>query len=373
MSYIEELIYNKVAFAGQEEISVLFNQAMLEAFNHHYNKSEFFKKLCDFHKKTPGNIEDFSEIPFSFTGVLKKYDAITGSKDDVKLSLSSSGTGGKKTYIYLDKTSLDRITHIVKEIFGELGMVSQIPANHICFTYDPEVAHDVGTAFSDKMLTSLAGPAEVFYTMKYDEDTKDFELDVSGTIKKLIKYSKSDLPLRILGFPAHLYFTLQQYYKQGNDQLNLDKRSFVITGGGWKNHTGTEIPKEEFKRLLSDMLGLPVENIRDHFGMVEHGIPYVDCEYGHLHAPVYSKVVTVDPKTLQLNEHGKKGILALYSPYINSYPSPAVLSTDKAIIRNDCSCGRGDYIELIGRAGKKKHKGCAIVALDKLRGQIDSK
>ncbi|PLX16758.1 MAG: hypothetical protein C0601_09785 [Candidatus Muiribacterium halophilum] len=224
------------------------------------------------------------------------------------------------------------------------------------------------------MLTSLAGPAEVFYTMKYNAEKDDFELDVEGTIEKLIEFSKDkDTPLRILGFPAHLYFTLQEYYKKGNPQLKFDERSFVITGGGWKNHTGKEIPKNEFKKLLSDMLGLPLENIRDHFGMVEHGIPYVDCEHGNLHAPVYSKVFSVDPKNLNINKKGEEGILALYSPYINSYPSLAVLSTDKAVIRDDCPCGRGDYIDLIGRAGKKKHKGCAIVALDKLRGQIDNK
>jgi hypothetical protein len=104
--------------------------------------------------------------------------------------------------------------------------------------------------------------------------------------------------------------------------------------------------------------------------MVEHGIPYVDCEYGHLHVPIYSRAHVFDPLTYEIKDYDEEGLLTLFTPYINSYPSISLLTTDKAVVKNDCPCGRGPYIDLKGRAGKVKHKGCAIVALDKLKKQI---
>ncbi|MFW5781813.1 MAG: hypothetical protein ACOCWO_00820 [Candidatus Muiribacteriaceae bacterium] len=373
MKNIDRLIFQTEAFDFSEQSEKLFNLAMLESFGHHYNYSGLYRKVCQKQGVKPFSVTHYKEIPYTFVSSLKSHKFITGEEKDVEISLSSSGTGGKKTFIYLDMKSLQRIERIVHNIFGALGMVSDYATNYICFTYDPEIAGDVGTAFSDKMLTGLTGEGEVFYTMKYSEKEKDFLLDTDLTIKKLREYCNMPIPLRILGFPAHLYFTLQQYYDQGGRQLNMPEGSFIITGGGWKNHTGQEIPKEEFKKMLSDMLGIPVQNIRDHYGMVEHGIPYVDCEHGNMHVPSYSRCHTFDPVTGEIHDKDHEGLLMLFSPYCNSYPSISLISTDKVVIRDDCPCGRGKYIDLKGRAGKKKHKGCALVALDKLRGQIDSK
>jgi len=367
LDYINKLIFETGAFDFSDDTEKLFNNAMLQCFNYHYNNSEMYKKICDSRNINPDIVKKYIDIPDVFVTVLKTWEFITGSKENVKLTLSSSGTGGQKSFIYLDEKSLVNIQKIVKEIFSSLGMADTRVTNYVCFTYDPEVASDVGTAFSDKMLTSLTGVGEVFYTMQFDKTKNDFVLDIDKTIEKLDKFSKMSNPVRILGFPAHLYFSLLEYKKRYNKTLNLTEGSFVITGGGWKNHAGEEIPKAEFKNILSQMLGISVQNIRDHFGMVEHGIPYVDCEYGNLHIPVYSRAHTFNPYNESIQNYENEGLLMLFSPYVNSYPSISLLTTDKAAIREHCPCGRGPYIDLIGRAGLNKHKGCAIAAIEKLK------
>ena len=365
MSNIDRIIFDTDGFDFSKEKEIIFNSAMIESFNHHYNFSPLYKKLCNSESVKPWNITDYKNIPYTFVTVLKTHKFITGEEKDIIISLSSSGTGGKKTFIYLDQRSLDRIEHIVHKIFGDLGMCNNIKTNYICFTYDPEIAGDVGTAFSDKMLTGLTGIGEVFYTMKYNDNIKDFELAIDETIQKFLEFETYKAPVRILGFPAHLYFTLLEFKKRIGRNIRLPEGSFVITGGGWKNHTGKEIRKDEFKKILAEGLGISTECIRDHFGMVEHGIPYVDCEYGNLHIPSYSRCFAYDPVSQKILPNGKEGLLLLFSPYCSSYPAISLLSTDKVIIKEDCPCGRGPHIELIGRAGYKKHKGCAIVALEK--------
>ncbi|MGM0608128.1 MAG: hypothetical protein ACQESP_06895 [Candidatus Muiribacteriota bacterium] len=372
MNLIDKYILESKPFDFDHKNEEYFNKVMVESFKHHYQNSSLYKKLCKFKKISPDKINQYTEIPEIFVSALKKWEFITGSKKNVEITLSSSGTGGQKSRIFLDGKSLYRIEHIVRSIFDNMGMVTNQKNNYICFTYDPEVAHDVGTAFSDKMLTGLTGKGEVFYTMKFNKNINDFELDLNQTIKVFEKFEQQKNPLRILGFPAHLYFALCHFEKKFKRKLSLPKNSFVITGGGWKNHSGKEIPKNEFKKMLSEKLGISVENIRDHYGMVEHGIPYVDCEYGHMHVPSYSRLHTYDIYKNEINKFDKEGLLTLYTPYINSYPSIALLSSDRAIVRKDCKCGRGPWLDLKGRAGIKQHKGCAIAAIDKLRRQLDS-
>ncbi len=133
-------------------------------------------------------------------------------------------------------------------------------------------------------------------------------------------------------------------------------------------HKDQEVTKEIFKDRVEKVLGMPGQNIRDLFGMVEHGIPYVDCEHGRLHVPIYARVRAVDPETLQDLGIGRPGLMHLMTPYLSSYPSISLLATDIGIVEDKCPCGRpGHTFRVVGRAGLAKHKGCAITALELLK------
>jgi hypothetical protein len=142
----------------------------------------------------------------------------------------------------------------------------------------------------------------------------------------------------------------------------------VLTGGGWKNHQGEEIPKRVFARFAEKITGLPQANVRDLFGMAEHGIGYVDCEHGRLHVPVYAHAATRDPFTLKVLPPGQPGMLHLWTPLLRSYPSISLLTSDEAIVRPDpCPCGRpGAGLEIVRRLGLTRYEGCAIRALEYL-------
>lgn len=359
----------KNAFSHSIKNDRLFDEAMNEALRWHASRCPDFKAflavrgMTDFKKSWISQ-----EIPPLAVSIFKEFRLSSIPEEKVRIELTSSGTGGRKSAIILDNRSYNRIMTIVDHIFSSLGLVDRTQrVNYLCFTYDPKVAGSVGTAFSDKMLTGLTARRSVFYAIRWSKELNDFEFDLDATVKKLIEFGRRNEPVRILGFPAYLWQVCNRLEEKGI-RLDLGQKSFIITGGGWKMNKDQEVSKDFFKDRVERVLGIPRCNLRDLFGMVEHGIPYVDCEEGRLHVPVYSRVRVVDPETFMPIEDGKEGLLHLMTPYLSSYPSISLLTTDKAVIEGNCACGRaGKTFRITGRAGLAKHKGCAITALDLLK------
>jgi len=153
-----------------------------------------------------------------------------------------------------------------------------------------------------------------------------------------------------------------------NIKLHFPAESLLLTGGGWKSHTGETVNFEIYAELVNKLLGIKPDRIRDFYGMVEHGVPYMSCSHRNFHIPIYANVVSVDPGTLRILPEGEAGLLKLQTSYIRSTPSISVLSTDMGQIQSSCPCGLdGKYIVLKGRAGVQKHAGCAISASQLIR------
>lgn len=361
------------AFEHHADSRRLFNAAMAEALAWHRKHCPEFAAFLDLKGFGAGAEKAGSDflpetIPPLFVTIFKERRLISIPEERVKLELTSSGTGGQRSAIFLDQRSYRRILRIVDVIFDSLGMLDrQERVNYLCFTYDPRIAKNVGTAFSDKILTGLTRRARVFYAIRWHKETESFEFDLHATVRQLRAFATRPEPVRILGFPAHLWRVLDELEARGI-RLNLGPRSFIITGGGWKMDRDREVSKDVFKERVADLLGMPGENVRDLFGMVEHGIPYVDCEKGRLHVPIFARAQVLEPETLRPMPVGEPGLLHLMTPYLSSYPSISLLTTDRAVIERDCPCGRsGDTIRILGRAGLAKHKGCAITALELLK------
>ncbi len=359
----------KDAFNHTKDTDELFKKAMNEALRWHASKCPDFKEFLALQGLTNFKEDiEIEQIPPVMVTCFKEFKLASIPDERVKLELTSSGTGGRKSAIILDAKSYKRILKIVDNIFGSLGLLDRKQrVNYLCFTYDPKYAENVGTAFSDKILTGLTARRSVFYAIKWDEEKQDFTFDVKATAQKLRAFAKRPEPVRILGFPAYLWEVCDWLEERGVT-LEFNKDSYVLTGGGWKMNKDKEVTKDIFKDRVSKVIGIKHENVRDMFGMVEHGIPYMDCEAGRLHVPIYGKACALEPETLQPVKNGEEGLLYLMTPYLTSYPSIALLTTDKAVIEDNCPCGRnGNTIRIVGRAGLAKHKGCAINALELLK------
>lgn len=369
---VDRLIGMREAFDHGPQADQAFLEAMQANFRRHVDHCADFGRYCRMVGVMPDDIhdhEDVFRIPHVFVANFKRRTFITGSRDDIHLTLTSSGTGGEKSAIHLDRPSLARITSIVHHIYDAFGMVDRTtPTNYLAFTYDPRVARDLGTAFSDKLLTGLTRVGRVHYAIRWDAARSEFRLDREKCWQALERFAREDRPIRLLGFPAMIHDVLGQYARATGKRFQFGERSYLITGGGWKNLADQEIPKSEFRRLVSEWLGIPEANIRDLYGMVEHGVPYCECEHFHMHVPIYSRVVVRSPITLERLPLGEVGLFHMLTPYLNSFPALSLLTSDVGRLYADCPCGRpSPWLELMGRGGVTRHKGCAIAALDVLK------
>lgn len=351
----------------------LFLLSMQEAFAYHYLASEQFQALCADAGFYPWNLkrsDQFPRIPYFFVTALKYYEVASVPQEQIALTLKSSGTTGQTSQIVLDRTSLRRIKRIVHHIYGDLGMRDDRRTNYLCFTYDPEVAKDVGTAYSDKLLTSLTKVQDVFYAIEWNQEKNDWHLDSHRVEQALDRFEASGKPFRLLGFPAHTWEVLNEIVARRGKPYRFGPLSYVITGGGWKGFDGRAISPPEFREGISTALGIPRANTRDLYGMVEHGVPYCECEKHRMHVPRYSRVYARDPVTLEVLPPGRSGLLHFVTSYHHSYPAVSLLTTDYGHVLERCPCGRpSPVLVLEGRAGLTKHKGCAINAL-KVRADI---
>ena len=358
-----EILLESDPFEFSEASKKLFLESFKENALHHYHKHEFTRKLWDKLGFNPEEIyteEDLQKVPGTMVHLFKEHEFCSVSPEELELVLTSSGTGGQKSRQFLDKRSLENVKKLALSIHKALGMASEKEYNYLCFTYDPKVANDLGTAFTDELLTNFTGKKEVYYAIQWNEEKKDFILNEKGVVETLKRFEASDIPVRILGFPALLYEVIEKH----NLQLNLGEDSWLQTGGGWKGKADKEIPKTEFRKFIEERLGIPQRNQRDLFGMVEHGIPYVDCEKGNLHIPNFARVFVRSPYDLTLLPKGERGLLHFLCSYNFSYPAPSLLTTDYGRV-GECDCQMGGEILILeGRAGVTKHKGCALKALE---------
>lgn len=361
---IDKLCSIKNAFNFSKEAEKLFIDATIENYIFQLQNQpyiDYLSKKENFDVNNVKTIDDIYNIPCLFVGTMKITSFCNFPMDELALVLTSSGTNGQKTQAFLDKDSLKRIQQLSSNTFNSIGFTSEEAVHYFLFSYDIKKAKNVGTSWSDEQILALAPALSVNWMIEWDENKKEFVFDSQKWAETFVKLSK-DAPVRLLGFPAFMY-KLVEDIKENYGKINVHKNSFIIAGGGWKNHLGKSMELEDFMNYMEENIGLPRENIRDTYGMAEHGIPYCSCSKGHLHVPIYSRVLARDPITFAKKDYGNEGLLQLVTPFNTAQPNVSLLSTDIVTIEKDCPCGiKGDYISKIRRGGIAKHKGCAIAA-----------
>jgi phenylacetate-coenzyme A ligase PaaK-like adenylate-forming protein len=351
---------------GEDE----FLLAMKENLSWHCERSEFFRKFLNEGKVIINDLSNIDQIPFIIATYFKWHELRSIPDNEVFLHLTSSGTTGQKSQMYFDEWTIKSAQRMVDNIFDyyQWNTPNQ-KVNYLLFTYAPTEGAKLGTAYTDNFLCKYAPANDVCYALKY-LGNEGHRFEVSNVIETILKFNENGLPLRIFGFPAFFYFTLLKMKELKIPPIKLHADSLVFLGGGWKGHQDKMIHKNELYQLANELLGIPLERLRDGFGSVEHCVPYIECARHQFHIPVWSRVLIRDVKTLEVLPEGEVGYLQFISPYITSAPASSVLMTDLARVYKNkkCSCGlNAPYFEIVGRAGVSQNKSCAVAASDLLK------
>lgn len=319
-----------------------------------------------FNVKQIKSAADISIIPTIPTLYLKSHKLQSMQNKRLLIKATSSGTKGKKSHIGFDVKGLYYGAYMVLRTASYHKLLSVKPTNYILLGYKPDKNNHTIISKTTLGATFFAPAIRRSYALK--SLPTGYQLDIMELKKALIRYSRQPFPVRLIGFPAYMYFFLQEL-KNSGIQLKLHQDSMVLLGGGWKQFYTEKVDKNTLYKLIEEVLGIKTDNCREFFGAAEHSIVYCDCKNHHFHVPIYSRVIIRDVKTLQPVKNGEIGLINLITPMIDSMPLISVMTDDLGILHDGAECGCGinaPYFEIIGRVGVKDIKTCAAGAAELL-------
>ncbi len=330
---LDALMALEDAFAHGADSDARFLAAMQEAFAFHYEASPVYRALCRDAGIAPAGLRsasDLPRLPFILADVFKHHHLTSLPEESITVTFTSSGTSGQRSHIALDQASFERQALMRRRIIESQGLAGGIPVNYLVFSYDPALAPGGGAAHTHAIYATFAPALEKVFAIRAGAGGKP-AFDARECADVLCRYAEAAAPVRIGGFPAFAWRTLQELERQGR-RLRFAPGSLVIHGGGWKAMAGEAIPPELYAAKVEELLGIPRAQVRDLYGFVEHGVPYVTCAEGRFHVPVFGRVFIRDPLTLNLLPEGKVGLPQMLTPYNRAQPNLSVLATDYAAL-----------------------------------------
>jgi phenylacetate-coenzyme A ligase PaaK-like adenylate-forming protein len=346
-----------------EKTDQLFADALRENARYHKDNCPEYKDILDqfnFDLESIQSIKDIKNLPFIPTVYFKRHNLQSIPNHKMIIKATSSGTSsGLKSNVGMRLSDLYRGFWMILRLFRYHKLWSFKRVNYFIFGYEPTKHTNVVIMKSANGFTHVTRTKKKYYAIKYDEETKDFKVDLQYMKQGLMKAAKQRNPIRTIGFPAYTYFLLKEMKEEGIF-LQMPKGSKVTIGGGWKQFYTEKVDKPDFYALVEEVLGIKEENIVEFFGAVEHPVVFPDCSHHHLHVPIYSRVIIRDPENFEPLENGKIGLVNLLSPLNQTTPLTSVMTDDLGILHDHCECGnKAPWLEIIGRVGIKDIATCA--------------
>lgn len=355
MTY-DEIINIPPYSLDREEKEKLLTKRLVDLSKHHYAHCEEYKRMLDATGFELDLVQSYKEIPFLPVRLFKELELKSIEDDQIVKTMTSSGTTGQAvSKIYLDKTTSSNQQKTMVKIVSEFTGSSRMPM----------IIIDCPSVVKNRAMFSARGAGilgfSIFGSKKIYALDDDMHLDVEGLQEFLDKFG--DQKILLFGFTfmiwQHFYKELLRLKEDGT-VFNFSN-GILIHGGGWKKLISEAVSHDEFHDRLKAVCGL--EHIHDYYGMVEQtGCIYMECECGHLHASIFSDVITRRPIDFKECVIGEKGIIQVISTIPESYPGHSLLTEDEGVVLgvDDCPCGRkGKYFKIDGRLKNAEIRGCS--------------
>jgi len=352
LDYNEILAVSPYSLPKQEKEELL-TRKLSELTIYHYENCQEYKRMLDCIGFDVESVKNYYDIPFIPVSIFKEFDLLSVDKKDIFKVMTSSGTTGQAvSKIYLDKKTASNqqktLVKIVSDFIGSSRM--------------PMLIIDSPSVIKDRAMFSARGAGilgfSIFGADKMYALNDDMNINIEAINAFLEKHR--DKNILLFGFTFMIW---QHFYKElVKLDTNMDlSKGTLIHGGGWKKLISEAVSQDEFKKRLNKACGL--QHIHNYYGMVEQtGCVYMECECGHLHASVFSDVITRRHLDFSPCDVGETGIVQVISVLPESYPGHSLLTEDEGVIlgEDDCYCGRkGKYFRINGRLKNAEIRGCS--------------
>jgi hypothetical protein len=344
---LNEPVYGLNQQQKEQKLLPLFNQ--LHQF--HLEHCNEYSKIVSDHPAGPfGNLAD---LPYLAVRLFKHLNLLSVEQKDIFKTLNSSGTTGQNpARIYLDRaTSARQSKTLVKILQHSIGKQRL-----------PMLIIDSPSVLRDKSQFSARGAGIQGLSFFGRDHTYALYDDMQPNWSAIEAFEQKyqGQPVLIFGFTFMLWLYFVEPLLESGRIMNF-QQGIVLHSGGWKKLEAQKVDNKAFKQALNQIAGL--SKVHNFYGMAEQvGSVFVECQQGHLHAPLFADVIVRDPFTLLPSEIGQQGILQVLSILPTSYPGQSLLTEDLGSIIgiDDCLCGqKGKYFKVTGRLPKTEVRGCS--------------
>ncbi|SDT71993.1 LuxE/PaaK family acyltransferase [Actinoplanes derwentensis] len=288
------------------------------------------------------------ELPWLPVRLFKTLELKSIPDDEVFKVLTSSGTTGDVSKIYLDKAAAaeqqKRLAATVQTVLGPKRL--------------PMILVDTKAMLKDRRSFSARG-AGVLGMSTFGRDHV-WALDMNGQVDlaalRGFLEKHGDQPFLIFGFTFLVWLHLYEVaLEHGLDLSN----GTLIHSGGWKKLIDQAVSPEEFRSHLKKV-GLT--RVHNYYGMVEQiGTIFLEGpDGGSLYCPDFADVVVRDPETWAELPPGKPGLLEVVSTLSTSYPGHVLLTEDLGVVHGiDDGDWPGKRFSVLGRLPRAEARGCS--------------
>jgi phenylacetate-coenzyme A ligase PaaK-like adenylate-forming protein len=349
----EEMISIPPFSLNKADKGKLLTEELISLTERHISLCDKYARMMRASGFTPEKIKHYNEIPFLPVSLFKEMELKSVPDDEVfKVTTSSGTTGQAVSKIYLDRATASSQQKALAKIVSDFTSSARMPM----------IIIDSPSVIKNKAVFSARGAGilgfSIFGSDKVYALDDEMNLDLRAIELFLEKHSGKKILL--FGFTFIIWVHFYKELLKNGKKLDLSK-GVLIHGGGWKKLLAQSVSKDEFKQGLSDICG--IKSVHDYYGMVEQtGSIYMECEYGNLHASIFSDVITRHHTDFSICDFGEKGIIQTMSVLPESYPGHSLLTEDEGVIlgEDDCLCGRyGKYFEVKGRLQNAEIRGCS--------------
>ncbi len=331
----------------------LLTENLLSLTRFHYENCDMYRGMLDAIHYNEQNVKKYYDLPFIPVSLFKELELKSINKENIFKVMTSSGTTGQAvSKIYLDRRTASNQQKTLVKIVSAFTGLSRMPMLII----------DSPSVIKNRSIFSARGAGILGFSIFSSDKTYALNDDMSLNLKIVKEFLEKHKNEKILLF-GFTFMVWQHFYKELlklDEQIDLSK-GILIHGGGWKKLVSESVSHDEFKERLTYVCGL--NDIHDYYGMVEQtGCIYMACEYGHLHASIFSDVITRRHIDLSPCNFGEPGIIQVVSMLPKSYPGHLLLTEDEGVIlgEDDCPCGRlGKYFKVNGRLKNAEIRGCS--------------
>lgn len=295
-----------------------------------------------------------ADLPFLPVRLFKSHLLASVPEEERFKVLTSSGTTGQQvSRIVLDRqTSAYQTKAVVKIIQHFLGK-ARLPM--LIIDHPGVVKNRANFSARGAGILGLSN-----FGRNHTYALSDETMEINWPVLDAFLEKHADGPVLMFGFTFMVWQYFAQALKASGRRISLPQ-GVMIHSGGWKKLVDQAVDNDTFKATLREVADIP--RVHNFYGMVEQvGSIFMECEVGHLHAPVFADVIVRDPFDWSELPAGQEGLIQVLSCLPQSYPGHSLLTEDRGILHgeDDCACGRkGRHFSILGRLPKAEARGCS--------------